>query len=71
MKTALLVIAALVFGAIFGAAFVTALAKNVFDFFKGVFHFSYELSGCIIRVVAFLLGLGLLFYCMASCQEGS
>ena len=71
MKTVLLILVALVVGAIFGVAFLAALAKFGFNVLKGIFNFSYELSGCIIRGIALLLFLGLLFYCMASCQGGN
>ena len=56
MKTALLVLVALVVGAVFGVAFLAALAKFGFDVTKKVFNVAFQASSCLIRSIA-LLGL--------------
>ena len=56
MKTVLLVLLAVVGGAIVGVGFLAALAKFGFDITKKVFNVAFQMSGCLIRSIA-LLGL--------------
>ena len=56
MSTALLVLLAVVVGAIVGVGFLAALAKFGYDVAKKVFNIAFHASGCLIRSIA-LLGL--------------
>ena len=49
VKTTLLVLLALVVGAIVGVGFLAALAKFGFDVAKKVFNIAFQTSSCLIR----------------------
>ena len=70
MKTVLLVLLALVVCAIFGTAFLAALGKFFFDIFMKVFGFGFALSGCLVRSIALIVFLYLLYLGYASLVGG-
>lgn len=61
MSTTLLVLLALVVGAVFGVAFLATLAKFGFDVTKKVFNVAFQTSSCLIRSIALLVFLYLLY----------
>ena len=70
MSTAILVLLALVVGAIVGVGFLAALAKFGYDVAKNVFNVAYQASGCLIRSIALLVFLYLLYLGYASLVGG-
>ena len=65
MKTILLGLLALVVGAIVGVAFLAALAKFGYDIAKNVFNIGYQASGCLIRSIALVIFLYILYLVFA------
>lgn len=70
MKTVLLVLLAVVVGAIVGVGFLAALAKFGFDITKKVFNVAFQMSGCLIRSIALIAFLYLLYLGYASLVGG-
>ena len=70
VKTALLVLLALVVGAIVGVGFLAAFAKFGFDVAKHVFNVAFQASGCLIRSIALIAFLYLLYLGYASLVGG-
>ena len=66
MKTVLLVLLALVVG----VGFLAALAKFGFDVAKIIFNVAYQASGCLIRSIALVVFLYLLYLGYASLISG-
>ena len=67
MMTFLLILGAIVIGAVFGVSFLAALAKTIFDFFKGMFHIGYGCSKALIELFFLILGTLLFVLCISSC----
>ena len=70
MKTVLLVLLAVVVGAIVGVGFLAALAKFGFDVAKHVFNVAFQASGCLVRSIALIAFLYLLYLGYASLVGG-
>ena len=68
MLTFLLILGAIVFGAVFGAGALAALAEAVFNFFKGLFKIGYGCSKALIDLFIILLVTALVLLCMAKCN---
>ena len=70
VKTTLLVLLALVVGAIVGVGFLAARAKFGFDVAKKVFNIAFQTSSCLIRSIALIVFLYLLYLGYASLVGG-
>ena len=67
MLTFLLILGAIVIGAVFGVSFLAALATTVFNFFKGLFHIGYGCSKALIELFVLILITLLFVLCISSC----
>lgn len=67
MLTFLIILCAIVFGVVFGASFLAALAKTVFDFFKWMFQAGYGCSKAIIDIFIIALITVLIALFAAKC----
>ena len=67
MMTFLLILGAIVIGAVFGASFLAALATTIFDFFKGMFQIGYGCSKALIELFFLILVTLLFVLCISSC----
>lgn len=64
-EAVLLILVALIVGAIFGVSFLAALAKFGYDIAKNVFNVGYQASGCLIRSIALVVFLYILYLVFA------
>ena len=61
MKIVLIVFLLLVVCSIFGTSFLAAIASFAYDVFMKIFSFGFEVSSCLIRTIALIVGFFLLY----------
>ena len=67
MLTFLLILGAVILGTVFGVSFLAALAKTIFDFFKGMFQIGYGCSKALIELFVLIVAVLLFVLCISSC----
>lgn len=68
MIAALLILGAIVIGAVFGAGALTAIASSLFNFLKGIFGVGFGCTKSCISVVMLLLVTLLFALLMSRCS---